>query len=161
MGSKLRNWLLGAMALAIFILGVPLAQRVVASTNATPASSEKAVESEAPAAESEKKTGHPSVVKVGDDYVQIVPGKDGSVSALLYDSSYRLLGGNENETTLTFPLPSGDKKIVKVTAQALACPMGGEQSSSKSGDCCAAAAGGPHPESCPQKATSDKAAANK
>ena len=158
MSSKLRNWLLGGLGLAIFILGVPLAQRVVANTNATAASNEKAVENKAPACESEK-AGHPSVVQVGDQYLQIVPGKDGSVSALLYDSSYKVLGGNENETTLTFPLSSGDKKTVKITVQALTCPMGGEQSSGKSSDCCAAAAGGMHPESCP-KDTPAKAAAH-
>ncbi len=158
MGSKLRNWLLGAISLAIFILGVPLAQRVVANTNASVPSSEKAVEQKTPACESEK-AGHPSVIQVGDQYLQIVPGKDGSVSALLYDSSLKLLGGNENETTLTFPLPNGEKKTVKIVVQALTCPMGGEQSSGKSGDSCAAA-GGAHPESCPQTAASAKVTAH-
>ncbi len=155
MSAKLRNWLLGGLGLAIFIVGIPLAQRVVANTNASAASGEKAVEHAAASADPEK-AGHPSVIQVGDQYLQIVPGKDGSVNALLYDSSYKLLTGNENEVELTFALPSGEKKTVKITTPETTCPMGAH--SSGKDDCCATAPTDPHPDTCPQMDKTDKAA---
>jgi hypothetical protein len=72
---------------------------------------------------------------------------DGAVGALLYDSSFKMIAANENETALTFTLPGGEKKTVNITVpSASGCSM--DNHSAGSGDCCAAMPAGKAHEDC-------------
>jgi hypothetical protein len=145
MSKKTRNWFIGGMILAVFVLGIPLAEQVIA-TASTPEVKKPATctaHEGAPAM-----GGHPSVVAVGDNYLQILSTGNGSIGALLYDSSFNLLGVNENEAALTFALPDGAKKTVKITVPDLE-KLGTKASDSSS--CTSSQAGG-MPDSCPIQA---------
>ncbi|UCD58357.1 MAG: hypothetical protein JSV16_04370 [Candidatus Hydrogenedentota bacterium] len=146
MRIKVRNWLLGGLGIATFILGVPLLQHVFASSDAAAARAEKEhVASSMTGSEST----HPQVISVGDEYLRIVPMSNGSVSAELYDSSFRLLAVNENEAALTFLLPNGEKKTVRITVPVMGCSA--KEGSSGKADCCAGGAEEASHENCPHQ----------
>jgi len=145
MSKKTRNWLIGGLILALFVLGIPLAEQVIANAS-TPEVKKPATctaHEGAPAM-----GGHPSVIAVGDNYLQILPTGDGAIGALLYDSTFKLLGVNENEASLTFSMPDGTKKMVKITVPDLQ-KLGAKASDS---GCTAPSQAGETPDSCPLRA---------
>jgi hypothetical protein len=137
MNPKMRNWLIAAAVIVVFILGMPLVQRVFAgSDNATEAvTTPKAEPAHPPTAHTPM--GHPQVIKVGDQYLRIASNGDDSICAMLYDANFRLLAVNETETALNFTLPNGEKKSLNITAPTTGsgCTVGQEGSVMKD-DCC-------------------------
>jgi len=133
MGKKTRNWIFAGIGLAVFVLGIPLAEQVIANANAPAAQSPALCSSH----EAKPAMAHPSVIPLGDNYLQIIPTGDGSIGALLYDANFMLLGANENEAALSFSLPDGVKKSVKIAIPGSAALHG------SAGDtCCATSAEG-------------------
>lgn len=142
MSKKTRNWILAGIGLALFVLGVPLAEQVIATAGASENAKTPATCSQHEAGAA---MGHPSVVKLGDNYIQFIAAGDASVGAVLYDSSFTMLGVNQNEATLTFALPDGVKKTVKISV-----PDAATLKKGASGDsCCPPSGTGPMPASCP------------
>jgi hypothetical protein len=143
MSKNARNWILGGIGLALLVLGVPLVEQVLANANA-PATVGKPA---AGATQEEKSTmGHPSVLQLGENYLQIIPTGNGAIGAVLYDSSFTVLGTNQNEAALTFTLPDGSKKTINI-----AVPDQAALTASSSGSgCCATSGTSPMPESCPR-----------
>jgi hypothetical protein len=140
MQKKWRNWLLAGAGIALFVLGTPLAQKVAASAGEAVAKTEKA-----PAAAPEGT--HSQAIRVGDRYLRILPTKDGSLGAFLYDSAFRLIAANENEAALTFALPNGEKQTIKITAPVMSSTCSMEEHSGEA-DCCAPSPGGVPHENC-------------
>ncbi len=152
MGKKTKNWIFAGIGLAIFVLGIPLVEQVIASGGSSaPALKPASTASNKPAVcqnEDSPKMAHPSVIPVGDNYLQIVPNADGSVGAVLYDSNFAFLGTNDNETNLSFSLADGAKKVVKISALSPEVLQG--QATGK--NCCATSATGAEPgaaKTCP------------
>ena len=133
-----RNGILVAVGIALFILGMPLIQHAFAR------------------AASVRPAGAPfQALKVGDKFFRVVPTGDNSVAVELFDSEFRLIATNGNEAVLTFPLPDGKEEtlIVSVLAET-GCSMEGH--SSDPDNCCASSGPAPSEESCPhEKATAE------
>ena len=146
MNPKVRNWIIGAVVIIVFVLGVPLVQRVFAGSD-VPAEVHKEMSSQ-PMAMPHAEMSHPQVIKVGDQYLRLVSSGENSLCAMLYDSDFKLLAVNESEAVLNFTLPNGEKKSLNITTHtASGCAMGKEGSSSKA-DCCAPGAA-MTPANCP------------
>ncbi|RJP16120.1 MAG: hypothetical protein C4520_19080 [Candidatus Abyssobacteria bacterium SURF_5] len=149
MGKKTIRWLLAGIALVLFVVGVPLAQQVIATANASEPAKKQDVCS---AHESKPMMSHPSVMMLGDNFVQVVPAGDSAIGVFLYDSSFNLIGGNQNEASLVFSLPDGTQKTVKIAVPDLAALQ-----KKASGDACCATPG-EHPN-CPHAASGEQDAA--
>jgi hypothetical protein len=151
MNAKLRNWLLGAVVIAVFILGVPLVQLVFAgadkpvqghegSSHVSPAAHEQGTQPDsahaAHASHAAQSQGtHPQVTRIGDKYLRIVPMGEESICAQLYDSNFKLLATNENKTVLTFALPNGEKQSLNIAVPG-SSECSAPQGSSGKDSCC-------------------------
>lgn len=143
MSIKTKSWLIWGLLITAFILGAPLAQYVPAGINSSEEQAGKALaELQGPGSA----VSHEQAIKMGDQYLRIVPTGDQSFGLQLYDSSFKLIAVNENETTLTFTLPDGEKKTVKITVPMKGCTMEGH--SSGGSDCCAPGAKSATHENC-------------
>lgn len=140
MQRRLRNWLLAGAGIAIFVLGTPLIQRAADSAGEAVAKTEKA-----PAAAPEG--AHSQAIRVGNGYLRILPTKDGSLGAFLYDSAFRLIAANENEAALTFALPNGEKQTIKITPPIMSSTCSMEEHAGDA-DCCAPGPNGIPHENC-------------
>lgn len=146
MNSKARNWVIGAIVIVVFILGVPLVQIVFAGSDHEAAIHEESAQQ--PAVSAHSKMSHPQVIKVGDQYLRITTSGSDSICAMLYDSNFKLIAVNESEAVLNFTLPGGEKKTVNITVPATSgCSTGAQGSSSKDSSCPPAGAAAVH-ESC-------------
>ncbi len=147
MSSRIRNWVLGSLGIAIFILGMPLVQIVFAGADTTGVETE--IASRAPEAADFQ------AVKMGDNYLRFVRSGDESLSVQLYDSHFNPIATSEDEVAITFSLPSGEKRVFAITSPT------GEQCSmdshSSGGDCCGTPAEASSPAGCPHEETSGQA----
>ena len=145
MSKKVKNWLLGCLVTVAFILGVPAIQYVFAGTGGSATKIQKASASEHA---SHSTQSYNAAAKVGDQYVRILPAGEESIQVILYDPELGLMAANENETTLTFSLPDGKKKTLKVAASmpSQGCSM--ESHSSGEDNCCPAPAENTPQEEC-------------
>jgi hypothetical protein len=143
MSTKTKNWLILGLLISAFILGAPLAQYVLAGINSTEKQPGKTpAELQKPGSQMSPE----QAVKMGDQYLRIVPTGEQSFGLQLYDSNFKLIAVNENETTLTFNLPDGEKKTVKITVPVKGCSM--EEHSSGGSNCCASSAKAAPHENC-------------
>lgn len=143
MSKKARNWLLAGVGVTLLVLGVPLIEQMIATASAS-AAAEKPATCSAHESSSSSTMSHPMVIAVGDNYLQVISTGNGSIGAVLYDSSFKLLGANENQASLTFSLPDGTKKTI-----AIAVPDAATLKAKTSGSCCAAGGTSQMPQSCP------------
>ncbi len=143
MGKRTKNWLMWGLVISLFILGAPLVQYVAAGVNA---SEERLQNAPSVMPQAGHEGQHDLAIKMGDQYLRIVPTGEQSFGLQLYDSNLKLLAVNDNETTLTFTLPDGEKRIVKITVPVKGCSM--EEHSSGGSDCCAPGAKAMNHENC-------------
>ena len=145
MSSRIRNWMLGSLGIAAFILGMPLVQIVLAGADTTGVETE--IASRAPEAADFQ------AVKMGDSYLRFVRSGDESLSVQLYDSHFNPIATSEDEVAITFSLPSGEKRVFAITSpNGEQCSM--DSHSEGGGDCCPAPAEASSPAGCPHEETS-------
>jgi hypothetical protein len=90
------------------------------------------------------------LVKVGDQYLRLIPMGDGSICAHLYDSQFELVAVNEKEAELMFSLPDGQKKALNITAHTVTAHTraGCTMDKQSSGGCCEAQIGSSSQSGC-------------